>query len=147
MSEEKTPNPAKKKKKTKGITAKSKKKTAVARAVIRQGNGTVRINKTNLNIYGSHYARELVKEPLEIAGELAKEVNIEVKVKGSGAVSQALAARTVIAKALVNYFGEKKIKEKFIKYDRTLLVDDSRRKEAKKPLGRGARAKKQLSYR
>ncbi len=88
-----------------------------------------------------------MKEPLELVGELAKEVNIEVKVKGSGAVSQALAARTVIAKALVNYFGEKKIKEKFIKYDRTLLVDDSRRKEAKKPLGRGARGKKQLSYR
>ena len=70
-----------------------------------------------------------------------------MNVNGGGATAQALASRTAIAKALVNYFGEKKLKEKFTKYDRTLLVDDSRRKEPKKPLGRGARAKKQLSFR
>ena len=137
----------KKKKKTKGITAKSKKKTAIARAVIRRGKGIVRINRLNLKVYGSRYIKELVEEPLEIAGDMAKETDIEVRVKGGGAMAQALAARTAIAKALVNYFGEKKLKEKFLNYDRSLFVDDSRRKEPKKPMGRGARGKKQLSFR
>ncbi|HIH21272.1 MAG: 30S ribosomal protein S9 [Candidatus Diapherotrites archaeon] len=137
----------KKKKKAKGITSKSKKKTATARAVIRQGKGIVRINKKSLNTYSTHYLRELIKEPFEITGDVASEVDITVNVNGGGATAQALASRTAIAKALVNYFGEKKLKEKFTKYDRTLLVDDSRRKEPKKPLGRGARAKKQLSFR
>ena len=138
---------AKKKKKVKGITSKSKKKTAIARAVIRQGKGTIRINRTSLKVYGTKYIRELIKEPLEIAEPLSNEVDIEVNIQGGGSMAQALSARTAIAKALVNYFGEKKLKEKIIKYDRNLLVDDSRRKEPKKPLGRGARAKKQLSYR
>jgi len=137
----------KKKKKSKGITAKAKKKTATARAAIKAGKGIVRINSTNLNFYGTNYVRELIKEPLEIAGQMSGEVNIHVQVKGGGSMAQALSSRTAIAKAMVNYFGEKKLREKFLKYDRSLLVDDSRRKEAKKPLGRGARGKKQLSYR
>jgi small subunit ribosomal protein S9 len=35
----------------------------------------------------------------------------------------------------------------FKTYDRTLLVSDPRRKLPKKPLGRGARKKRQKSYR
>jgi len=35
----------------------------------------------------------------------------------------------------------------YLAYDRTLLVNDSRQKEKKKPLGRGARKKFQKSYR
>lgn len=139
---------AKKKKKAKGITAKAKKKTAVARASIKAGKGIVRINSKNINVYGTHYVRELLKEPLELAGPMAEEVNIQVHAKGGGSMAQALASRTAIAKAMVNYFGEKKtLRDKFLKYDRSLLVDDSRRKEPKKPLGRGARGKKQLSFR
>ncbi|MDO8646960.1 MAG: 30S ribosomal protein S9 [Candidatus Diapherotrites archaeon] len=138
---------AKKKKKAKGITSKSKKKTAIARAVIRKGKGTIRINRMNLNVYGSRYIRELINEPLEIIEPLNAEVDIDINIQGGGAMAQALSARTAIAKALVNYYGEKKLKEKLLKYDRNLLVDDARRKESKKPLGRGARAKKQLSFR
>jgi len=137
----------KKKKKVKGITSKSKKKTAIARAVIRKGKGTIRVNRINLNVYGSRYIRELIKEPLEIVEPLNSEVDIDINIQGGGAMAQALSARTAIAKALVNYYGEKKLKEKLLKYDRNLLVDDARRKEPKKPLGRGARAKKQLSFR
>ena len=138
---------AKKKKKAKGITSKSKKKTAIARAVIRKGKGTIRINRMNLNVYGSRYIRELINEPLEIIEPLNSEVDIDINIQGGGAMAQALSARTAIAKALVNYYREKKLKEKLLKYDRNLLVDDARRKEPKKPLGRGARAKKQLSFR
>jgi small subunit ribosomal protein S9 len=35
----------------------------------------------------------------------------------------------------------------FMEYDRTMIVSDIRRKEPKKQLGRGARKKRQKSYR
>ena len=62
-------------------------------------------------------------------------------------MSQAVAARASIAKALVGYLKDEKLKKKFIAYDRMLLVDDSRRVEPKKPLGPKARKKKQHSKR
>lgn len=135
------------KKKTMGITVKAKKKSCSARAIIKKGTGVVKINKRNLDIFSPRYIKLFVSEPLTIAGDLAKEVNINVNVKGSGFMSQAVAARSAIAKALVQYSGDKKLKEAFLNYDRMLLVDDVRRKEAKKPLGIGARAKKQKSKR
>ena len=49
--------------------------------------------------------------------------------------------------AIVEYTNDKKLKEKFIKYDRLLMVDDHRRVEPKKPLGKKARKKKQSSKR
>ena len=39
------------------------------------------------------------------------------------------------------------MKETFLKHDRSLLVNDPRRKEPKHDLGRGARKKRQKSYR
>ncbi len=135
------------KKKAMGITVKSKKKTGSARAVIKTGSGIVRINKRILKIIEPKYIRMLIEEPLKLAGEKAKEVDITVNVKGSGFVSQSVAARGAIAKALVEYFSDEELRKKMLAYDRLLLVDDPRRKESKKPLGKGARAKKQSSKR
>ena len=78
---------------------------------------------------------------------MAKEVDISIRVAGSGPMSQAVAARTSVAKALVAYGKDEKLRKKYLAYDRLLLVDDARRKEPKKPLGRGARKKRQLSFR
>ncbi|MEA3557768.1 MAG: 30S ribosomal protein S9, partial [Candidatus Thermoplasmatota archaeon] len=39
------------------------------------------------------------------------------------------------------------LKERYLNYDRALLVNDPRRHLPKKPLGRGARKKRQKSYR
>ena len=136
-----------KRKKTKpGITSKSKKKTAVARATIQKGKGRVTVNKRNLEVMQPAQLRTLMKEPLQLSN-MESEVDIQVNVKGGGNIAQAIAARTAIAKALIAYTKSDKLKERMLKQDRSLLVDDSRRKEAKKPLGRGARAKKQLSKR
>ena len=85
---------------------------------------------------------------LDLAGEaLVESVNVDVTVKGGGFMAQAMAIRGAIAKALVEFSKDKKLKEKMLKYDRMLLVDDARFKEAKKPLGLGARRKKQSSKR
>ena len=133
--------------KKKGITSKAKKKSAVARAVIRKGKGKVSINKVNLDSYQSRYIRKFISEPLEIAGPLSGTVDIEVNVTGGGFMGQAASARGAIAKALVRFSRSKELKNKMLEYDRALMVDDSRKKESKKPLGRGARAKKQSSKR
>ena len=137
----------KKKKKFKGITTKAKKKTAVARAVLHKGKGRITVNKMNIALLQPRYVNAFVHEPLDLSGDLWKEVDVAISVKGSGVMSQAVAARAALAKALVQYSKDKKLKDVFLKYDRMLLVDDFRRKEPKKPLGRGARAKRQLSRR
>ncbi len=134
--------------KGKVINTKAKKKSAVARAVLYYpGKGIIRINGFLLDAYTNNkYVRMLIEEPLILAGDLGKKVDIYVNVKGGGFMGQAVAARGAIAKALVEVFGDK-LRKTFMEYDRTLLVDDVRQVEPKKPLGRKARAKKQTSYR
>jgi len=135
-------------KKKKGINSKAKKKNAAANAVIRKGKGTIRINKRGLTSINPNYVQEYIKEPLEIAGSLANEVDIEVNVKGGGFMGQSVAARAAIAKALVEFkHGDEKLKKKMLAYDRMLLVDDARRVEPKKQQGPKARKKKQSSKR
>ncbi len=138
----------KKRSKTKGIFAKAKKKTAVARARIKRGKGRITINRRLIDLVQPRYVHDFIKEPLQLVDKAELEgVDISVNVTGGGYMGQAVAARSAIAKSLADYTNNKKLKEAFIKYDRLLLVDDSRRSEAKKPLGRGARAKKQQSKR
>lgn len=142
-------NMTKKKKKSRktGITSKAKKKAAVARAVIKRGSGKVTINKRDLSLIEPKQIYSLIREPLDLAGDLSKEVDLKITTKGGGFMGQAVSARAAIAKALVEYSGDEKIKQKLLKYDRLLLVDDARRTEPKKPLGVKARRKKQKSKR
>ena len=129
-----------------GMTVKAKKKTAVARATIKKGKGKIMVNHMNLGSYATGYLLDFIREPLEIAGDVAKEYDITVAVKGSGFMSQAVAVRACLAKAIVRAKG-KKYKEMFQNYDRMLLVDDVRKVESKKPLGKKARKKWQSSKR
>ncbi|HDJ50960.1 MAG TPA: 30S ribosomal protein S9 [Thermoprotei archaeon] len=132
---------------TKVIVATGKRKTAIARAYIRPGIGRVWINRKPLPLVEPEIARLTIMEPLVLAGEKALKVDIEVRVRGGGFMGQAEAARTAIAKGLVEFFKDEDLKRKFLEYDRSLLIPDVRRKEPKKPLGRGARKKRQTSYR
>lgn len=129
------------------INTSGKRKTAVARAAVMKGTGKVRINRTPLDVYGTELARLKVTEPLTIAGKKADKLDIKVTVQGGGIMGQADAARTAIARGIVEYTSDDELKEQYIAYDRTLLVNDTRTKESKKPMGRGARAKRQKSYR
>jgi small subunit ribosomal protein S9 len=127
--------------------ASGKKKTAVARATIRKGKGKVRINNIPLEIHTPELARLKILEPLKILGDRSSTVDIDINVNGGGIMGQADASRTAIAKALVDFFEDDSLKKIFVHYDRTLLVSDTRRKLPKKPMGRGARKKRQKSYR
>ncbi|MBI4146600.1 30S ribosomal protein S9 [Candidatus Woesearchaeota archaeon] len=121
-------------------------KEAVARATLLPGNGIVRVNSRLLSSLPENLYRSKIEEPLVLAGDIAKNVNIEVHVAGGGMNSQAEAARLAIAKSMAQY--DKKLKEVYLDYDRALLVADVRRKETHKPNCHGkARAMRQKSYR
>ncbi|MEE9150901.1 MAG: 30S ribosomal protein S9 [Thermoplasmata archaeon] len=129
------------------VNTSGKRKTAVARASVRSGKGRVRINRRPVEIHMPELARLKIIEPLTLAGERIKKVDISVNVTGGGIIGQAEAARTAIARGLVEFFKDEDLKELYKRYDRSLLVNDPRRKEVKHPLGRGARKKRQKSYR
>ena len=130
------------------IMTSGKRKKAIARAIIREGKGIIRINNKLLGIYEPELVRLRIQEPLLIADQLSGKVDIEVKITGGGTASQADAARLAIARAIVKFANDSALEKAFDEYDRNLLVADVRRKEARKPNTTSkARAKKQKSYR
>ena len=143
----KKPKKTKKKKTTKAVVARGKRKESIARATIREGKGTVRFNKMNVNSLSNAYVKEIITEPLRYIGAEATGIDISVNVNGGGAMGQAQAARVAIANGLIAYFADKKLRDKFISIDRSLVVEDTRRVEPKKYRGPKARARYQKSYR
>ncbi|MCX8193959.1 MAG: 30S ribosomal protein S9 [Candidatus Pacearchaeota archaeon] len=140
----------KKKQEKKEIVVGGIKKESVARATIREGTGIVKINKKPLELF-NNFQRLSLSEPLVIAQDILKEKanswNIDVSVRGGGVESQIDAARLAIARALVAFTKSSELKNAFLKYDRMLLVADTRRKEMRKPNDSKARAARQKSYR
>lgn len=132
---------------SKVVHTSGKRKTAIARGTVREGTGKVRVNRKPVELYSPELARLKMFEPLELAGDLVDSVDINVRVIGGGVMGQAEAARMVIAKGLVEYYGDMNLKDRYVQYDRTMLVGDPRRTESKKFGGPGARARKQKSYR
>ena len=130
----------------KTIHTSGKRKTAIARATLKSGNGQITINGRKLENYSPELYKLRIQEPLLLSGNLANKVNISVNVLGGGYASQSDAIRLAIARALVEY--DNKLRSTFIDYDRLLLVADVRRKEPTKPNRQGkARSKRQKSYR
>ncbi len=128
------------------IHCSGKRKSAIARATLKPGKGKVRVNNRMLDTIHPKIVQLKVQEPLILAGATANTVDIEVNVYGGGYNSQAEAARLAIARGLVKY--DKKLEKNFLNYDRQLLVADVRRKEPHKPnTSKGARSKRQKSYR
>jgi small subunit ribosomal protein S9 len=125
-----------------------KRKTAIARATLREGQGRIRINKIPLEILEPGIARNKIMEPLlRISEDVWKKLDIDIKVSGGGFMGQAEAARTSIARALIKWTKSKHVKTVLTEYDRTMVAGDPRRKEPKKFGGPSARARDQKSYR
>ncbi|MCW1311598.1 MAG: 30S ribosomal protein S9 [Candidatus Rehaiarchaeum fermentans] len=120
-------------------------KTSYAKTRIVPGEGKIFINGRDLNSMDNILFKYEVMEPLFIAGDVAKKYNFLVETRGGGNFSRCRAIRSSIAKALVSI--DSSLKEKFVKIDRTLLVDDRRITEPQKPYRSAARARKQTSYR
>jgi small subunit ribosomal protein S9 len=125
-----------------------KKKTAVARATVSDGEGRVRINSQPVELVEPEMSRLKMLEPFRISGsDLRDDVDIDVDVAGGGFAGQADAVRTAIARGLVEHYGDAELRDAFREFDRSLLVNDVRQRESKKWGGPGARARYQKSYR
>ncbi len=125
-----------------------KRKTAVAKLRIRAGTGMIFYN--HLSYFDLPLFHKLaLLEPVKIfekeLGSLKHDLFI--KTSGGGKEAQIQAARLSIAKALLHVSGSDTLKKAYISYDRNILVQDSRRKETRKPGDSKARAKRQKSYR
>jgi small subunit ribosomal protein S9 len=125
-----------------------KKKTAIARATVRDGDGRVRINSQPIELVEPELARLKMLEPFRIVeDDLRADVDIDVSVEGGGFNGQADAVRTAIARGVVRHLGDAELRDAFMEFDRSLLVNDVRQPEPKKWGGPGARARYQKSYR
>ncbi|WP_255167456.1 30S ribosomal protein S9 [Natrononativus amylolyticus] len=125
-----------------------KKKTAVARATVRDGDGRIRINSQPVELVEPEMSRLKMLEPFRIAGDdLRGGVDVDVRVEGGGISGQADAVRTAIARGIVQHTNDAELRDAFMEFDRSLLVNDVRQSEPKKWGGPGARARYQKSYR
>lgn len=125
-----------------------KKKTAVARATVRGGEGRVRINSQPAELVEPEVARLKMLEPFRIAGDdLRDGIDVDVRVDGGGVSGQADAVRTAIARGIVQHTNDAELRDAYMEFDRSLLVNDVRQSEPKKWGGPGARARYQKSYR
>jgi small subunit ribosomal protein S9 len=129
------------------INTSGKRKTAIARATLRPGKGVIRVNSLILDVFSTELARMKISEPVQLLPTVLDGIDVSIKVKGGGVMGQAEAARTALARGIVQWHSDPKMKDIYLAYDRSLLVNDSRQKESKKPHGRGARKKFQKSYR
>lgn len=136
-----------KKEEKKGDIFTGKRKRAVARAWLRSGHGTVRINSEPLGLFRNEAVRMFISEPLVLAGDVLKGLDIYVNVNGGGVMGQAEAVRQAIAKVLVSK--SPNLRQRFMEYDRNMLVSDPRRTEPHKPprSSQGPRRAKQRSKR
>ena len=132
----------------KSVLRSGKRRTAIARAIIKEGTGRVLINGKPIEIVEPEIVRMKLLEPFYFLDAKSKEsIDIKVKVKGGGYMGQADAARTAIARALLAWLDSEELRVKFFEYDRHMIVGDPRRREPKHFGGPGARAKDTKSYR
>ncbi len=125
------------------INALGRRKAAVARVFVSEGNGKIVINKRELETYfPSTILQFVVKQPLNKLG-VAEKYDITINLAGGGYKGQAEAARLGIARALVKINAEDKPALKAEGF----MTRDPRVVERKKPGQPKARKRFQFSKR
>ncbi|HEY8625134.1 MAG TPA: 30S ribosomal protein S9 [Solirubrobacteraceae bacterium] len=124
-------------------TATGKRKTAVARVILKPGTGTYAINGKELDaFFPRDTLRRVIRQPLETVGYESR-MDVIAKMHGGGVAAQAGALRHGISRALIaadpNLRGELK--------RRGFLTRDPRVKERKKAGLKKARKRPQFSKR
>lgn len=120
-----------------------RRKTSVARVRIRDGNGTITINKRPIEeFFKMEQDRTAVVAPLEHC-DVRNSVDVMIRVHGGGTTGQAGACMQGIARALLKHDSDlvERLREA------NFLTRDARMKERKKPGLHGARRGTQFSKR
>jgi small subunit ribosomal protein S9 len=124
-------------------SATGKRKSSVARVILRPGDGKIEINKRTLEEYFPRaYLQSVAKQPLVQSGYEGN-VNVRVRVHGGGISGQASAVRHGIARALTEVDPALRPELK----RRGMLTRDARVKERRKAGLKKARKKPQFSKR
>ena len=125
------------------INAVGRRKAAVARVFVTEGEGKITINKRSLEIYfPSSILQFIVNQPLNKL-EVAEKYDINVNLGGGGYKGQAEALRLAIARALVKINPE----DKATLRAEGFMTRDPRSVERKKPGQPKARKRFQFSKR
>lgn len=125
------------------INALGRRKAAVARVYLTDGNGTITINKRPLDVYfPSSILQYVVLQPLNLL-EASGKYDIKVNLRGGGYKGQAEALRLAIARALVKINPDDK---KALRAE-GFMTRDAREVERKKPGRPKARKRFQFSKR
>jgi len=125
------------------INALGRRKNAVARVFLREGNGNITVNKKDYKIYFPIPTLQyVINQPLEIA-ESAGKYDIIANIDGGGVTGQAEALKLAIARALCKINPEHRPPLKA----KGLLKRDPRMVERKKPGQKKARKRFQFSKR
>jgi len=125
------------------INTSGRRKTAVARIYLTEGNGEIVVNGKDYKEYFPTLPLQyIVTQSSEVAGVLGR-FDVKVNVAGGGIKGQAEAVRLAIAKAIVETDAELKSALRA----KGLVTRDDRMVERKKPGRRKARRKFQFSKR
>ncbi|MDE7027282.1 30S ribosomal protein S9 [Duncaniella freteri] len=125
------------------VNAVGRRKAAVARVIVKEGNGQITINKRPLDVYfPSSILQYIVKQPL-LTLESTEKYDIHVNLDGGGYKGQAEALRLAIARALVKINPE----DKHALRVEGFMTRDPRVVERKKPGRPKARKRFQFSKR
>ena len=125
------------------VNAVGRRKAAVARVIVKEGNGQITINKRPIDVYfPSSILQYIVKQPLLTLYSTEK-YDIHVNLDGGGYKGQAEALRLAIARALVKINPE----DKHALRVEGFMTRDPRVVERKKPGRPKARKRFQFSKR
>jgi len=128
---------------TDSFYATGRRKTAIARVWLSPGNGVIKVNKRDIDVYfGRATSKMVIRQPLE-ATETIGRYDVYVNVCGGGLAGQAGAIRHGITRALMELNATFRPVLKKAGY----VTRDPRKKERKKYGQRGARARFQFSKR
>ena len=125
------------------VNAVGRRKAAVARVIVSEGNGNIVINKRPLEVYfPSSILQFIVKQPLSVL-DVTEKYDIKVNLDGGGYKGQAEALRLAIARALVKINPD----DKSTLRAHGFMTRDPRSVERKKPGQPKARKRFQFSKR
>ncbi len=125
------------------IHALGRRKNAIARVIVKDGNGSITVNRRDYKVYFPVPTMQyVINQPLEIAESLSK-YDIVASIDGGGVSGQAEALKLAIARALckINPENRPPLKAK------GLMRRDPRMVERKKPGQKKARKRFQYSKR
>lgn len=123
--------------------ATGRRKTAIARVWLTDGDGKIYVNRRDAEQYLARPTNmRVLEQPLQLTNTRER-VNVWATAKGGGLSGQAAALRLGIARALMRLDNEHRLALKQAGY----LTRDPRKKERKKYGRKGARARFQFSKR